>query len=310
MAGFIDNVDQRTRLAGHNRFELLLFRLQATMQLYGINVFKVREVLLCPSLTKIPKSHSAVRGVVQVRGDIIPVLDISFSVDGLSSSESVFNYIVVAEYNDRVLGFLVDRVERIVNVSWESVLPPPATMGEGHYLTAVINIDDELVEVLDVEKILAEVFPVSYEQADGLVESVSLQFSEFRPIVVVADDSVVARKQILKCLEGLPIELRFFENGRLAFDFLNQQAEQGDINESCLMLISDIEMPEMDGYTLTSELRVDPRFECLHVLLHTSLSGVFNHAMVERVGADDFLAKFYPEILTQRVLSRLEAWSA
>lgn len=129
--------------------------------------------------------------------------------------------------------------------------------------------------------------------------------------VLVVDDSSVARKQVTRCLEAVGVEMTALNDGRQALEYLqNMLAEGRRPEDELLMLISDIEMPEMDGYTLTAEIRSDPRLQKLHILLHTSLSGVFNQAMVKKVGADDFLAKFRPDDLAARVVERIKAVDA
>jgi two-component system chemotaxis response regulator CheV len=124
--------------------------------------------------------------------------------------------------------------------------------------------------------------------------------------VLIVDDSSVARKQVTRCLQSVGVEVTALNDGRQALEFLRKLADEGKRPEDeFIMLISDIEMPEMDGYTLTAEIRADSRMQKLHILLHTSLSGVFNQAMVKKVGADDFLAKFRPDDLASRVIERI-----
>lgn len=307
MAGVLESVDQRTSLVGENRLELLLFRLDSS-QLYGINVFKVREVLQCPKLTMIPKRNPIVRGIAHIRGGTISVLDLQMAI-GLSELENIDGcFVIITEYNSIVQGFLVNAVERIVNMNWEKIHPPPVGSGRNSYLTAVTDIDEKLVEIIDVEKVLAEVSPRESDITEGLlrteaIESLSLENLE----IVLVDDSSVARKQMERCIEKLGVKVTTRNDGRKGLEYLLELAEENeDITSRVAILISDIEMPEMDGYTLTAEVRSNPMLQKLHVLLHTSLSGVFNEAMVKKVGADDFLAKFYPDELARRVALRIE----
>ena len=304
MAGVLDSVNQRTQLVGQNRLELLLFRLDGP-QLYGINVFKVKEVLQCPKLTVMPKSSQVVRGVANIRGGTIPILDLALAT-GKSALDDIQNsFVIITEYNTKVQGFLVRSVERIVNMNWGEIHPPPKGTGRDHYLTAVTRVDNKLVEVIDVEKILAEVAPMSEAISEGVVD-VETQAKAVSKRVLICDDSSVARKQVSRCLESVGVEVVALNVGREAYDYLRKMVEEGkNPAEEFLMLISDIEMPEMDGYTLTAEIRSDPRMQNLHVILHTSLSGVFNQAMVKKVGADDFLAKFRPDELASRVVERI-----
>ena len=303
MTGIMDSVDRRTQLVGQNRLELLLFRLNGR-QLYGINVFKVKEVLQCPRLTALPGLSPDVRGVAHIRGGTLPIIDLGQAAGGRRLQDLSSAFVIITEYNNRVQGFLVQAVERIVNLNWTDVHPPPKGAGRDHYLTAVTRVDDQLVEIVDVEKVLAEVLatddPIPQQAADG-----QLQVAAGTSKVLVVDDSSVARKQIVRCLEALGIEVEVLNDGREALSWLQARADAGgNVADELLMMISDIEMPEMDGYTLTAEVRSDPRLKDLHVMLHTSLSGVFNQAMVRKVGADEFLSKFSADDLAERVLVR------
>lgn len=308
MAGIMDSVDQRTQLVGQNRLELLLFRLNGR-QLYGINVFKVKEVLQCPKLTVLPKLNPMVRGVAHIRGGTLPIIDLSRATGGRALDDLSSAFVIITEYNSRVQGFLVRAVERIVNLNWGDVHPPPKGAGRGHYLTAVTRVDEQMVEIVDVEKVLAEVIltqnPIPQQAAQAQ------QINQVGARILVVDDSSVARKQVIRCVEALGMEVVALNDGRQALDWLKARADEGsNVPSDLLMMISDIEMPEMDGYTLTAEVRNDPRLKDLHVMLHTSLSGVFNQAMVRKVGADDFLAKFSPDDLAERVLVRLRGVGA
>ncbi|WP_130872058.1 chemotaxis protein CheV [Pseudomonas bubulae] len=306
MAGVMDAVNQRTQLVGQNRLELLLFRLDGP-QLYGINVFKVREVLQCPKLTLIPKSHPVVCGVASIRGATIPILDLAMATGAGALKDQSNPFVIITEYNTKTQGFLVRSVERIVNMNWEDIHPPPKGTGHDHYLTAVTRMDEQLVEIIDVEKVLAEVSPSSETISQGVVD-VEIQSKALSLRVLTVDDSSVARKQVARCLQSVGVEVVSLNDGRQALDYLRKLVDEGkNPSEEFLMMISDIEMPEMDGYTLTAEIRNDPRMQNLHIILHTSLSGVFNQAMVKKVGADDFLAKFRPDDLATRVVDRIKA---
>jgi two-component system chemotaxis response regulator CheV len=299
MASILDSVNQLTQLVGQNRLELLLFRLNGR-QRFGINVFKVREVLQCPRLTAMPKLHPFVRGVAHIRGQTISVIDLSMATGGRPVQDLSQAFIIIAEYNRSVQGFLVGNVERIINMNWESILPPPKGAGRYNYMTAVTEIDGELIEILDVEKILDEISPVNTDVSADVVAS-SEEHHTRGSLVMVADDSSVARKQVQKALNAIGVECIMAKDGKDALNMLKDMAKKGPITDQIRVLISDIEMPEMDGYTLTAEIRSNPELKGLHVILHTSLSGVFNHAMVQKVGADNFIAKFHPDELAKAV---------
>lgn len=303
MASILDSVNQRTQLVGQNRLELLLFRLNGR-QRFGINVFKVREVLQCPPLTVMPKLNSCIRGVAHIRGQTISVIDLSMAMGKRPIQDISKCFIIISEYNRSVQGFLVHSVERIINMNWESILPPPKGAGRINYMTAVTEVDGELVEILDVERILNEISPVSTEVSAELVEASVERNPHGRP-VLVADDSSVARKQVQRALEAIGVQCVLAKDGREALNMLLEMAKQGPILDQIALVISDIEMPEMDGYTFTAEIRNNPNLKDLHVILHTSLSGVFNQAMVQKVGANNFIAKFQPDELAKAVQNAL-----
>ena len=304
MVGIMDSVNQRTQLVGQNRLELLLFRLNGK-QIYGINVFKVKEVLQCPKLTCMPRSNPVVRGVANIRGGTIPIIDLSMATGKRALADLESSFVIITEYNTQVQGFLVGAVERIVNMNWEAIHPPPKGTGREHYLTAVTQLENNLVEIIDVEKVLAEVSPTSEVISVGVVDQQTQDLAVNKHVLIV-DDSSVARKQVMRCLQTVGVEVTALNDGRQALDYLRGMLDQGrSPSDELLMLISDIEMPEMDGYTLTAAIRDDSRLAGLHILLHTSLSGVFNQAMVKKVGADDFLAKFRPDDLAMRVVERI-----
>lgn len=303
MASILDSVNQLTQLVGQNRLELLLFRLNGR-QRFGINVFKVREVLQCPNLTIMPKLHPYVRGVAHIRGHTISVIDLSMATGGKPIADLSKCFIIIAEYNRSVQGFLVGNVERIVNMNWESILPPPKGAGRFNYMTAVTEVDGELVEILDVEKILEEISPANVDVSTEVAEN-SKKLDNSRP-VLVADDSSVARKQVERALHAIGVNCLLAKDGKDALNMLLDMAKQGPIEEQIALVISDIEMPEMDGYTLTAEIRNQPALKGLHVILHTSLSGVFNQAMVQKVGANNFIAKFHPDELAKAVQDAMQ----
>ncbi|MFT7687486.1 MAG: two-component system chemotaxis response regulator CheV [Candidatus Azotimanducaceae bacterium] len=305
MAGVLESVNQRTQLVGQNRLELLLFRLDGK-QLYGINVFKVREVLNCPKLHNLPKSHRVVSGVAHIRGSAISILDLGASI-GMKPIENPQNHLVIiTEYNMKIQGFLVNSVDRIVNKTWETVLPPPQGAGDSSYLTAVTHNDGVLIEILDVEQILSEVSPVNEDVNNEFLDDNRLQEGVAVKKILIVDDSSVARKQIQRTVHQLGVEAVLLNDGKAALNHLQAMAEGGqDPCEVYYMVVSDVEMPEMDGYTLVTELKADSRLKNLFILLHTSLSGVFNKNMVEKVGADDFLAKFKADELAKRISLRL-----
>ncbi len=305
----LNRIDQRTRLAGHNRLALLLFRLGGR-QLFGVNVFKVQEVLRRPELFQVPGLPLQFSGVADVRGRSVPVLDLGLAIghpEREPNADTAPGYLVVTEFNRSVQGFLVSGVERIVNIAVEDIHPPPELGAESSYLTAVTRFQGELIQVIDVESVLADIAQTRVEA--NLDPSLALTGPQLQ--VLVVDDSRVARQQIRSVLDQLGVAATLLSDGRQALDHLLQIHAAGENPaERYAMVISDIEMPAMDGYTLTTEIRRHAGLSGLYVLLHTSLSGVFNNAMVERVGANAFVAKYSPNELAEYVLARLRVVAA
>ena len=308
----LNRIDQRTRLAGHNRLALLLFRLGGR-QLFGVNVFKVQEVLRKPPLFQLPGLPPQFAGAADVRGRSVPVLDLGMAIGHPERTgpgeDGTTQYLVVTEFNRSVQGFLVSDVERIVNIAVEDIHPPPDLGAEGTYLTAVTRFQGELIQVLDVESVLAD---ITQARMDAVLAPEMALPEDAPPMqVLVVDDSRVARQQIRSVLDQLGVGVTLLSDGRQALEHLLQvQASGEDPAQRYAMVISDIEMPAMDGYTLTTEIRRLPGLAGLYVLLHTSLSGVFNNAMVERVGANAFVAKYSPHELAEHVLARLRQVAA
>ena len=301
MSSLLSSIDSKTNMVGKNRLELLLFRLNSA-QLFGINVFKVREVLICPELSALPGAHSHVRGIAHLRGEPVTVIDLSQATGGKPITDLSTAYILVTEYNRNTQGFLVAGVDRIVSSSWEQIHPAPQGAGKAHYVTAVTEVDKKLIQILDVEKVFNEISPADETVSESVKEKA--KDADFKDLtVLVADDSAVARNQVKRALSTIGINVETVNDGRLALNWLEAKAQElgGDISAKVPLIISDIEMPEMDGYTLTAEVKANEHLRHVHIILHSSLSGVFNEAMVKKVGADQFIAKFHPDELVSAV---------
>lgn len=299
MAGVMDKVNQLTELVGQNRMELLLFRLSGLSQRYGINVFKVREVLPCPHLTVMPRLHQFVIGVAHIRGNTLSVIDLAYAIGGHPTKNYDKCYIIIAEYNRSTHAFLVSSVERIINMNWNKIMPPPKGAGHSNYMTAVTEVDDELIEILDVEKILDEIAPNNTQITSDAIKALVVPQGTR---VLVADDSKVAIKQVKRALTEIGVDVIEAHDGKEALDTLHEMERQGHkVQETVSLVISDVEMPEMDGYTLCANIRNEPGLKDLYVILHTSLSGVFNQNMVSKAGANDFIPKFNPDELAAAV---------
>lgn len=306
MTRILDDINKRTQLVGKNRLELLMFRL-ADGELYGINVFKVREVINCPKLTAVHSAHPVVRGVANIRGRAISIMDLGRAISGPSIEDASKSYIIITEFNRTIQGFMVQSVERIVNLRWEDIHLPPEGADHNSYINAVTNVDNDLIQLIDVEQVLVEVIGEPEMLSSKTRDSLQFEPDQLRHVLVV-DDSRVARSQISKALEQAGIQSTVLNNGRQALDLLLDWAQQElPVDQRISMVISDIEMPEMDGYTLTTRIRADPRLKHLHVMLHSSLSGNFNESMVQKVGADSFIPKFSADDMVRKVQSVIQA---
>lgn len=302
----LESVDARTRLAGSNKMEILLFSL-GTREIFGINVFKVREVGRTPHITKTPNMPRGVEGLISLRGNVIPVLSLAsfFDLDGTVSG--LGKAMMVAEYSKRTLGFLVDEVDRIIRVDWERVKAPESALAANQGLiTAVIELDGgQLVSILDVEQILANAF------GDAIIIDVPPARVSEDVSIFFADDSVVARKKITEVLDKLGVKHKHATNGAEAWTRLQAMAAHSqqtgrELREEIRLILVDAEMPEMDGYVLTKNIKADPRFAGIPVVMHSSLSSEANRAMGKAVGVDGYVAKFDAEVLADTLRPLLE----
>ena len=302
----LQSVDKRTQLVGENRLEILMFRLKGRGQ-FAINVFKIQEILRIPKLTLLPKRHPVVCGVVHLRGKTLPVIDLSSAIGGPKQEIDKSSTIIVTEYRRSVQAFLVSCVERIINLAWSDILPPPPGTGRTHFLTAITRIDQQIVEIVDVEKVLNKVTPFDDKISDEFLNCDILARAKGAKVLVV-DDSHVAIHQVIDTLSAIGLEYIVANNGQEGLDILLNliNGSEVPITDQILMVITDAEMPVMDGYRLTAEIRSHPKLCDLHVVLHTSLSGNFNIAMTKKVGCDGFLSKFQPDELCAAVRSRVE----
>ncbi|NWG31417.1 MAG: chemotaxis protein CheV [Rhodocyclaceae bacterium] len=312
MSELLKNVDARTRLAGTNKLEILLFSLgkdQRTgrTETFGINVFKVREVMKTPPITAAPDMPQAVKGMVSLRGVLVPVVDLSEFIG--MQTETPREIMIVTEYNGHTQGFLVESVDTILRLDWSKMRVPPEmlTAHMGGLVTAVTELQDgRLVMLLDVERILSET--ARYD--DEMV------YSQIKPLgkegltIVYADDSSVARNQIEKTLNALGIRGIATMNGLQAWQELQKLADYAEATgretrEVVQLVLTDVEMPEMDGYILTKNIKADARFAGIPVVMHSSLSSSSNEQLGRSVGVDEYVPKFEAQRLAETLSRRL-----
>ncbi|MDR3055319.1 MAG: chemotaxis protein [Zoogloeaceae bacterium] len=304
--GLLDSVDARTRMAGSNKMEILLFSL-GTRETFGINVFKVREVGRTPHITRTPNMPKGVEGLVSLRGNVIPVLSLFNFLDHQEEPKEMGKTMMVAEYSKKTLGFLVHEVDRIIAVDWERVKTPESILSSNQGLiTAITELDNgKLVSLLDVEQILSNAFGEAV-----IIDVPPAQVSEEVGIFFV-DDSVVARKKIAEVLDRLRVKYKQAVNGAEAWTRLQGLADHaqqigGSLRNDVRLILVDAEMPEMDGYVLTKHIKADSRFDGIPVVMHSSLSSEANRAMGQAVGVDAYVAKFDAGILADTLRPILE----
>jgi two-component system chemotaxis response regulator CheV len=292
----LDHIDARTNLAGTNKMEILLFNL-GTDEKFGINVFKVKEVSHAGKITRTPNMPRGVDGIVSLRGHVMPVLNLArfMGVTEVTPHQTM----MVAEYNTHILGFLVKNVDRIIRVDWDKVRPTEGMLSDkGALITAITNLEDgSLVSILDVEQILSDAFG---EAVVGNVEKVEAGHDL---CVFFADDSMVARRKIAETLDKMGVKHIQASNGQEAWDRLRTMADASQhggksMRDQMQVILTDAEMPAMDGYVLTQNIKNDKRFEGIPVVMHSSLSSDANRAMGKRVGVDYYVPKFDSMILS------------
>ena len=311
MSDLLRNIDERTKLAGTNKLEILMFTLgtdgrSGRREIFGINVFKVREVMRIPAITRAPEMPGAVEGMVSLRGVLVPVIDLA-KYTGVQT-ESKPAIMIVTEYNGHTQGFLVEAVDIILRLDWSSMKVPPDMLNAqmGGLVTAVTELPNgSLVMMMDVEKVLAETGHFSDDIALKAVKPIALSGRT----VFFADDSAVARKQITGTLDAMGVNYAFAINGRLAWEELRKIANSADsagvpVKKLVQVILTDVEMPEMDGYMLTRKIKEDKRFAGIPVLMHSSLSSTSNQQLGKAVGVDEYVPKFEPQRLAQ-TLERL-----
>ncbi|MES2048256.1 MAG: chemotaxis protein [Pseudomonadota bacterium] len=305
-------VDERTNLISSNKFELLLFRLGDTpstgrSELFGINVFKVREIVAMPVITVVAGALPHNLGVVNLRGQIIPVIDLCSVVGCVPKSG--LNIMLVTEFARSTQGFAVESVEEIVRLDWSQVLSAEQSAAGG-MVTSIARLDGDqentrLAQVLDVEQILRQITPRDAKDVDSETIGAKLVIKA-GSVILAADDSAVARGLIGQALDAIGAPYIMTKTGKEAWEKLQSiaavaLAEGKPLRDKVAMVLTDLEMPEMDGFTLTRNIKQDDRFRGLPVVIHSSLSGTTNEDHVKSVGADAYVAKFVADELAATI---------
>ncbi len=290
-----------------DQIEILQFYLNTRLP-FGINVLKVKEIIPVPNLTQLPNANPVICGVANLRGVTLPVIDLAKAIGQapITNQASSQASVIITEFNRGLHGFLVNRVDRIVYRDWKEILPPPNTLGTSTYTSGVTREKDALVQILDLERIIATFDSVS----DGDYARIStegLDAQNRRQRILVVDDSAMARAQTVRTLDSLQVPYVMARDGKDAMDVLMKlNGDEADPDDAISLVLSDIEMPEMDGYSLTQQIRKTPALANLYILLHTSLNGAINAERAERCGANAVLTKFVPEELAAQVITGLK----
>lgn len=305
-------VDERTNLISSNKFELLLFRLgidevNERSELFGINVFKVREIVAMPEITAVAGALPHNLGVVNLRGQIIPVINLC-SVVGRKPTTGL-NIMLVTEFARSTQGFAVESVEEIVRLDWIHVLSAESSAAGG-LVTSIARLDGDaedtrLAQVLDVEQILRAISPKDAKDVDTETIGGKLKIKP-GSVILAADDSAVARGLIGQALDAIGAPFIMSKTGKECWEKLQAMyatsvSEGKPLRDKVALVLTDLEMPEMDGFTLTRNIKQDDRFKHVPVIIHSSLSGTTNEDHVRSVGADAYVAKFVAEELAATI---------
>ena len=286
---------------------LLLFRLSQT-QLFALGTLKIRELVPYTPLSAIPQSHPTIMGAATIRGKTIPIFDMASAVGyiPIAQEELSKSYIIITDCQRMVIGFLVRAIDKIIECNWRDIESPPNNLGKNAYLTGVTKFDDQLVQLLDVELLLSKVFPPSPETTRAILTDV--QREKLKPLnILLVDDSIVARKLLSDALDSINIPYQVTPDGREALAIMEQAANDG---MPIQLLVSDIEMPGLDGYELAFAVKNTPAFAQAYIILHTSLSSEISVCQAHQVGANEALSKFDANELISAMLRGAEQHNA
>lgn len=268
---------------------LLLFRLSQT-QVFALGTLKVRELVPYTRLSKIPQSHPTILGASTIRGHTIPIIDMAAAIGyrPIAPEEREKCYIIITDCQRMIIGFLVRGIDKIIECNWRDIEAPSSSLGKNAYLTGVTRFEDQLVQLLDVELLLSKIFPDDPQTNRAILTDV--QREKLKPMnILLVDDSKVARKQLSDALDMINIPYRVTADGKEALVMMEQAAlEHHPID----ILVSDIEMPGLDGYELAFEVRDNPLTAKAYIILHTSLSSEISVSQAHQVGANEALTKF------------------
>ena len=278
---------------------MLMFKLSLT-QSFAIGTLKVREIVPFQPMTQLPYSHHHVIGTVTIRDLTVPVIDMSAAVGfrPISSQEYQSCVLIVTDCLRTVVAFLVRSIDKIIECDWRSIESPPSSVGQNVFVTGITRYEDRIVQMLDVELLLSKIYP-EYENAQiPMLTDVERERLKALNILLV-DDSLIARKQLSDALDSINIPYSICNNGMDALKMMREQAQRGQAID---LLVSDIEMPGLDGYELAFEVQNDDSLRHAYCILHTSLSSEICVDRAQQVGAHEALEKFNAGELIEAML--------
>ncbi|MBI5682703.1 MAG: chemotaxis protein CheV [Deltaproteobacteria bacterium] len=294
---------------GTGEMELIVFKMYAggaadgavETSYYGVNVAKVREIIPIPTLTMVPDMPDYADAIADVRGQVIPIifLDKWMKLNPVQGA-NIKQKVIVLEMMGTTVGMVVHDVERIRRIKWDKIKPPPSILQAKHggKITGVVKIDNQegvLLLILDLESVISDIGSLMPQQDVALEEIEKIGKKKLKGNVLIADDSSVARKILKDTLENVGLHVIEAVDGKQAMGILNEFLDKigtQPITDFIQLVISDVEMPEMDGLTFVNTMKSEPRFHSLPIIINTSLSGEENREKAKLIGADGYLVKF------------------
>lgn len=285
-----------------------MFTLTNSKQLFAIGTLKVREIVPYLPTTQIPYSHHHVVGTVTIRNKTIPVINMPAAIGfrPIQPDEYESCYLIVTDCLRTIVAFMVRSIEKIIECDWKAIESAPPSAGSNVFVTGITRYNDHIVQMLDVELLLSKIYP-QYESTNipMLTDIERERLKELN--ILLVDDSAIARKQLSDALDSINISYQICNNGLDALDLMRAEAAAGRPID---MLVSDIEMPGLDGYELAFETQNENDLKNSYVILHTSLSSEICVERAQQVGAHEALEKFNAADLIQAMLrgaSKLES---
>ena len=279
--------------SGTNEIEIMEFTIDGN--LYGINVAKVREIMMSAPVKAMPHAHPAVEGVFKPRDIVLTVVNLPKYLDGDAAQKGEKDIFIVTNFNKMYIAFRVHTVVGISRISWKDIQKPDSTVSgsDDGVTTGIAQCRGELVTILDFEKIVAEIAPQTSIQ---MSEIDRMGYRECREMpILVAEDSILLSKMIEEALHKSGyINVTMFPNGQELWDYLESIEKSGNIRQKVALVITDIEMPQMDGHRLTKLIKTSPSFKHLPVVIFSSLISEEMRIKGKQLGADEQLSK--PEI--------------